>query len=243
MMKPGDFAVEYNTVIQGQSITDAEVQSRQTQLQLSVYYSPIQFVRAGLGLGGSRFEVSPYNDRSFDGGYGVSPSAGVDVYSPALLKPRFRAVAGLQAAYLNSGDDYDYSYSGPVLDPSVGVTAQVGPYVNLEGGARWHVLYGTMVDDGDNAHAFSNNEYMRFYFAVTAVSPVGVYAQASLDASESAGRDHFKNGLDDAAFGIRLGVLIARDSAQRKMTETNRQYFPEASELREKQKDMTEELE
>jgi hypothetical protein len=241
-MTPGMFGVEYSTVMQGQAITDAEVQSRQTQLQLSVFYVPIQFVQVSLGLGGSRFEVNPYNTRSFDGGYGISPSVGVDVYSPALLQPRFRAVAGFQAAYLNSSDDYDYSYSGPVLDPSVGLSAQVGPYVDLEGGARWHVIYGTMVDDGDNAYPFSNNEYMRLYFAVTAVSPVGVYAQAAVDASQGAVRDHFKNGLDDAAIGIRLGVLLARDRTQRKMTDRNKRYFQDVNEMRERQDDMTEEI-
>jgi len=242
-LTPHGVGLEYAMFQRAQPITDAEVYSIEKMHLISVCYAPFSFLQASLGLGADKFEVDPFQGREFKGGYGLSPAGGLYLASPPFARKRLRLNAESEFLYLNSRDGSGFRYSGPIADPSMGLTLRITPLVNLDAGARWHIINGTMT--GGKAaldQPFSNSDYLRAYFALSAVSPLGVYCQVDFSASESAVSGRFKNGLEGAALGFRLGYLLEYKKSNEKIEERNDVYFPDYETMKKRQKAMAEEI-
>jgi hypothetical protein len=145
--------------------------------------------------------------------------------------------------YLNSSDTAGYRYSGPILDPAASLTFRITPVVNVDLGMRWHIINGTMTGEkAGTDQPFSNADYQRFYLVLCAVSPWGAYGQVDFAASKAAISNHFNDGLQGAALGFRIGVLLDYKKTNAKISERNSAYFPEYDKMKKRQDAMEEDL-
>lgn len=240
---PNTVGVEFTLAERRAAITRALVPTEEDLRMVSVYYAPVPNLALSLGLGGDRFSVEEYQDQSFKGGYGLTPSIGAHLASPVFLDKVVRICADIQALYLNSADDSGFEYRAAVLYPSAGLLLHFGPWVDLELGARWHVINGTMVSgEGGADSPFSNDPYMRGFAALSAVSPSGVYLRIDFAAAQGAIEDRFKDGLDETSLALEIGVLLFKDDRIQKTQERNNKYFPRYGELKEREKELEEKM-
>ncbi len=234
--------VEYSAAFRGQFITEAEVHSLDRMHLLKISYSPIEYVQFYIGGGADRFEVE-YGEKHFDGNHGFSPTAGLSANSPALVREILRVTANFDLSYINSEDDYKYKYSGPVFNPSLGIIAHAGAFVDVEAGAMGHIIYGKMKNLTTNVELdFSNTQLVRGYGKITLCSPSGAYAQVSLDVSPKA-EPEVENGPIEASIGFSMGILITSDMTNKKLRERSRKYFPGFDEMKEREKKMKDDME
>ncbi len=241
--------VEYICLWRGQNITKADVPSHEQIQQFAFNYAPFEYLQFLIGLGMDRFRVDTYvntnnNHVRFRGNYGFSFAAAGYVNTPAFKvneKDILRFTGGCDILFLNSKDNHDYKYSGPVINPHVGLLAMIGPYFDMEAGVRWHFIDGKMrYSETDAESPFSNNETMRGYFAMTLASNVGAYAKFNFDVSQETTRN-WQNGPREASIGFAVGFVMKTQRKPVKKKEKST-YFPKYEEMKEKQEKMIEEL-
>ncbi len=246
LLSSTSLGIEYICLWRGQNITEADVRSHEQIQQLAFNYAPFEYLQFLIGLGMDRFSVDTYNQARFSGKYGFSFAAGGYLNTPAIKvdgKDILRVTGGCDLLFLNSKDkdnDY-YKYSGPVINPHVGLLAMIGPYFDLEAGVKWHFIDGKMQNtDTDEESSFSNRETIRGYFNLTLASNAGAYARFNFDVSPETTRN-WKDGPGEASIGFAVGFVM---KTQRKPIEkkAKSKYFPEYENMKEKQDAMIEEL-
>ncbi len=234
-----DFHAEYSNGWRGQSITEADVPSHENFQLWTLHYAPAEYIQFSLGIGMTNFEVDEYNEVFFEGNYGFSFSAGGYVNTPAFAKKVIRFTAGVDFLFLNSTDDYDYKYSGAVVDPHLGIIFQAGPFVDIEAGGKGHFILGEMSDPvNKTTGSFSNRDIIRAYGMVTLASSIGPYAKFIFDFSPEI-TTVWEDGPAEASIGFAVGFLIKRT----KKIKNERNYFPNYKKLKKKQDEMLTELE
>ncbi|MBD3391548.1 MAG: hypothetical protein GF418_05850 [Chitinivibrionales bacterium] len=235
---------EYAATFRGQLITEAKVNALDRIHLLKVHYSPIEYAQFYIGGGADRFEVEyEAEDKHFDGNYGFCPTAGLSANSPALVRELLRLTANVDFWYLNSEDDMDFKYSGPVLNASLGVLAHAGSFIDVEAGVLGHVVAGKMEDTRNELEQdFSNSENVRGYMRFTLCSPRGAFAQLAFDASPEA-QEELDNGPVEMGIGLSIGVLITPDLTNKRIEESNRKFFPGFDDLKKRQEEMEKETE
>ncbi len=235
-------AFEYGFSVRSQTITNARVGSEEKLHQVSACYVLFPWLRLSAGLGGERFTVSEYHGRVFNGAYGLTPSAAIYLSSPWFAGNLLCLNADVEALYLNSRDE-GYRYSGPVTDPSLGLAVKLGSQANLETGARWHIIKGTMRPPTGASAPFSNNDNLLGFLTLTAHSPAGVYMQLGLAASPQAAGDSFKDGLKDVAISLKVGLFLLPPIENSNDGKQNKSVFPDYDNLRKRQESMAKDLE
>jgi hypothetical protein len=231
---------EYYAAMRGQLITNASVPSHERIQLIYFTYAPVEYVQFAIGFGADRFSTDHFNDRRFDGRYGFSPALSLSGNSPLFLMKILRVTLNIDFLYLNSTDKFKFKYSGAILDPSLGLLAYAGKFVDLELGARGHLIGGTMTDKTETV--FSNAEIIRGYLAVTLASRKGAYLQLHLDASPRVTME-FNKGPSEAAMGFSIGALITPDRTNRKLQEKTNKYFPAFNDMKKKEDDMADQIE
>jgi hypothetical protein len=235
--------LEYYGAMRGQLITSALVPSHERIQLMYLCYAPVEYVQIGIGLGADRFFTDIYNARRFEGRYGFSPAISLTGNSPAFLMKALRLALNIDFLYLNSVDKFDYKYSGAILDPSLGLLAYAGKFVEVELGGQGHLIAGRMTDKSANTTAaFSNEQNVRGYLAVTLASPKGAYVQLHFDASPKITPD-FNKGPSEATMGFSIGGLLTPDRTSKKLQEKTNKYFPAFKEMKKKEDEMGDELE
>lgn len=242
-MTPYSFGIEYTSYWRGQIITEAEVPSHEQIWQVALNYAPVEYIHILCGFGADRFEVDRYKNLRFKGNYGFSFSVGIHANSPAFAAKVLRITAGLDFLYLNSEDDYDFKYLGPVLDPCIGLLVHAGSYIDIEVGAKGHFIVGTMKDlETNSSSVFSNNEIARGYFNLTVISPNGAFIEFICDASQRAQKD-FEDGPYEAGIGFSVGAIFKTEKSKRRLTKEKSEYFPDYEDMKKKQEKMAKEIE
>jgi len=234
--------IEYAAAMRGQLITKQEINGLERMHLLKLHYSPIEYAQLYIGAGMDRMEVRyEAANRHFNGRYGIAPTAGLTLNSPALVRSILRVTANLDFLHLNSKDGKGYTYRGTIVDPSLGLIAHAGSVIDIEAGARGHFIAGAMTDPLDKKYPFSNVENLRGYFNFTLCSPTGAFAQFHFDASRAASSE-FENGPVDATIGVSLGVLITSDETNKQLRERGEKYFPEFEDMKKKKRKMKEQI-
>lgn len=235
--------VEFESMWRGQTITEVTVPSHDQFWQVAVNYAPLEYVQFLVGIGAQRFKVDTYQNATFNGNYGFTFSAGAYANSPAFINKIFRFTAGCDAIYLNCKDDYDYKYSGPIVDPLAGFILCAGRYVEFELGGMGHFIIGEMENPRTKSTSeFSNNEYVKGYLDITATSPAGIYATLHFDGSQNIGKD-WENGPYEAGIGFNVGVILRDKRPKQKKKKEKSKYFPEYDDMKEKQDDLFRDIE
>lgn len=235
--------IEFISIWRGQTITKAIVPSHEQFWQAALNYSPLEYLQFLVGIGAQRFKVDSYGTATFKGNYGFAFSAGAYANTPAFANKIFRVTAGCDLIYLNCKDDYDYKYSGPIVDPLAGIIICAGRYVEFEAGAMGHFIIGQMENPRTNSTSdFSNNENIKGYLDVTANSPNGIYATLHFDASPEIGKD-WDEGPYEAGIGFTVGVILRDKRPAQKKKKEKSKYFPEYEDMKKKQDDMLRDIE
>jgi hypothetical protein len=242
-MSSSTLGIEYSSRWRGTSITQAQVMAREQVQMLSFELAPHEIVQFGFGIGLDRMNVDEYNDRRFSGNYGLTGALRLSLNTPAVFGKIVRLSGNFDAWYLNCEDDFGYRYSGPVLSPSLGVLLHLGRYVDLEAGGRGLLIDGTMEYTKQSATSapFSNFHQSRGYLLLTLTAPSGAFAQLSVDASRMATTE-LSDGPEEASVGFAIGVLLSADRKSERMLEQSNDYFPAFREMKEREKEMAEEI-
>jgi hypothetical protein len=242
-MYPTTLGVEYYGAMRGQLITKALVKSHERIQMVYLSFAPIEYLQVGLGLGADRFFTDEFDLRRFDGRYGFSPALSLTGNTPAFLKKMLRATLTVDFRYFNCKDKFKYRYSGPILDPSIGLLLHAGPFADVELGAKGHLIGGVMENnDTDSKTNFSNAHNVRGYLALTLASRKGAFMQLHFDASPAMTTE-FDRGPDEATIGFCIGFLMTPDRTNRKIQEKTSKYFPAFNEMKKKEDEMSDEIE
>lgn len=243
-MSSKSLGLEYQGAMRGQLITAAEVMSHERIQAANLHYAPIPYLLFSVGAGANRLTTRPYNEMRFDGRYGFSPKAAVALYTPRFANEILGLTGAVKFLYLKSKDKDKRTYSAYVVNPQLGIKISAGKYFDIEGGARWHYIWGEMENDRTGFEAdYSNVETLRGYASLTVHSPAhGVYASVDFDGSQEIGKDWSK-GPAEAMLGVRVGVILRPDYVNRKIEERNMRYFPAYKDMKKKQEEMAEEIE
>jgi hypothetical protein len=203
----------------------------------------VEYVQLSVGLGGDRFTVDEYKGRKFDGRYGLIPLVGLSLHTPAFASGALRIGASVEYQRLDCEDGHGYRYSGGIINPEAGLMIHAGRAVDIEAGARGHIIVGQMERTGTDPVTadFSNNENIRGYFRFTLTAPGGAYGQLCFDASPEIGKT-IDNGPEEASIGFSIGVLIRQDRKNERIFEKHGKYFPAFDKMKEKEKRMREDL-
>lgn len=235
--------IEFVSMWRGQTITEASVPSHDQFWQAALNYSPFEYLQFLVGIGAQRFKVDPYGTATFNGNYSFAFSVGAYGNTPAFVNKIFRVTAGCDLVYLNCKDDYDYKYSGPIVDPLAGIIICAGRYVEFEAGAKGHFIIGEMENPRTGSESdFSNNEYVKGYLDVTATSPSGIYATFHFDASPEIKAD-WDDGPYEAGIGFTVGVILRDKRPPEKKKKEKSKYFPGYDDMKKKQDDMLRDIE
>lgn len=240
LASPYALGITYQFTTRGQHITRATVPSHEMQHLCLLSYAPAEYVRLLLGAGAERFSVDEHGGTSFDGKYGFAPVAGLTAYTPTVARNTLRATLGVRVVHVKSEDTDGYTYGGPVVDADLGLVVHAGPMVDIECGARYHVIGGTMADDTGGSASFSNAQTIRGYLELSLVHQSGTYATVQFDASPDIGTD-WSAGPAEASIGFAVGSVLWTRRRTADKTKSN-VYFPEYDRLRKRLKSMEESL-
>jgi hypothetical protein len=239
-MAPNRLGLQYGFAFRGQNITSHDIPSHEIIHAINLGYAPIPYLELEAGLGVDRLSVDRYNGMRFRGDYGLSPLFGGTLVSPPWFDI-LRFTGGSRFLHFNSEDDRGYAYSGFVSSPFLSAIVSPSEYVDLEAGARGHRLDGTMNGPGGRKQTFSNREMVRGFVAITLKSP-SEFAFFTLDADVSPAVDFdWTGGPREASIGVSFGTLLGW-KAKSSETKSAPPYFPAYPEMKEKQKQMAEEL-
>jgi hypothetical protein len=240
-MTPNQLGLQYGFAFRGQDITSKDVPSHEILHTLGLGYSPLPYLGLEAGVGADQLSVDRYNGARFSGGYGLSPTFGAILASPALFGLA-RVDAGGRFLYLNSEDDRGFKYTGLVSSPFISIVLSPSAYFNAEAGARGHFIDGSMQAPGGGEQVFSNRQTVRGFVSFTLKSPAD-FAFLTLDAdfSPEASSD-WSGGPREASIGVSFGTLLGW-KAKPQETKSAPANFPAYPEMKEKQKQMAEELE
>jgi hypothetical protein len=235
--------IDYSGMWRGEKITAQDVPGHESVHHLNVRYAPVPYVMLSLGFGVASFTVDAYRQTQFKGNYNFSPSLGLGVYSPFLLKKALRLTAGANAYFLYSkNEDKSFIYSGPFINPSAGAVFSLGEYLDLEAGARWNFIFGRMQHSGGTQTDFSNRETLRAYISATMYAPSeGAYMLVDFDASPDIDLDWSK-GPAESSIGIAVGIILRQKNDNLSKKTINDAEYPGFKEMIKKTDDMEKEL-
>jgi hypothetical protein len=233
--------ISYSLLVRGQNITSAQVASYEHLQLMRLHYSPIPYVMISGALGADRFLVDEYNELQFNGRYGFTPGAGLQLYTPRFVNNLLSVTAGGEAVYLNSKDKYDNRYRGWIVTPMGGLRFTPGDFLSVTVGARGHIIYGIM-ENSSSETAFSNEEIVRGFGDITLHNgDRGVFLSLLFEASAEIGTD-WSDGPVEASVGFSLGKVLRSPIVTKSDDEIQNHYFPEYKEMKKKQDKMAEEL-
>jgi len=240
-MASNRLGLQYGFDFRGQDITSQDVPSHEILHTLNLGYSPIPYLGLEAGIGADQLSVDRYNGARFSGGYGLAPLFGATLASPSLFE-LLRVAGGARFLYLDSEDDRGYAYSGWVSSPFLSIILSPSGYFDLEAGARGHLINGEMQGPSGPTQTFSNRQTVRGFVSITLKSP-SEFAFLTIDADFSPAADpDWSNGPREASIGVSFGTLLGW-KAKPQEAKTAPIYFPAYPEMKEKQKQMEEELE
>ena len=240
-MSPNRLGLQYGLGFRGQDITSKDVPSHEIIHTLGLGYAPIPYLGLEAGVRADQLSVDRYNGARFRGGYGLTPTFGATLASPALFGLA-RVEAGGRFLFLNSEDDRGFEYSGLVSSPFLSIAFSPSGYFNLEAGARGHLIDGSMQGPGGTRQTFSNRQTVRGFLSFTVKSPTD-FAFLTVDADFSTQtRPDWSGGPREASVGVAFGTLLGWKEKPLE-TKTAPVHFPAYPEMKDKQKQMAEELE
>jgi len=242
-MSSTSVGIDYSGVWRGAEITTLNVPAHESVHHVNVRYAPLPYVLLSAGFGAANISVDTCRQVQFKGSLNFSPALGINVFSPAFLKKTLRVTAGAKAHYLyTKNSDKSYVYSGPVVVPNAGFIVSLGEYVDLEAGARFMLMFGSMQKGSEDALSFSNGRQKRGYLSVMLHTPSeGVYMMADFDASS--GMDmNWTNGPAESSIGISVGIILRqpKDRLSRRMNTYD--DYPGYKEMEKKIDEMEKEL-
>lgn len=204
-MSINTLGIEYSGGISGQTITKKEVPSRFQAHYLMLHYSPLPFLLVSGGIGGSIFETDTWNSRRFNGDVGFSATGAFELVSPNVFK-HVAFNGGLSFSFLNS-ENSGYKYMTLFYAPSAGALFYIGNILDVNIGAKGHILSGTMKSPSSES-SFSNNTNIRGFISLTLHSFANhSYAKFTFDISPESGKD-WSYGPNEASFGLQIGYLL-----------------------------------
>jgi hypothetical protein len=234
--------LQYTAFGRGQLITNAHVGTHEIVHQLRLTYAPIEFVQLTAGASLGNFSTDTVKGKKFNGSYGIGPAASLSLYSPAFLNGYLRVFAGGDVSFINSADELGYRYQGPVAGPFFGCIVHVSRYVDIEAGARGHFIDGAMKDPQGVTAPFSNGNIVRGRGAVTIMAPRSAFLRLTGEASPAAA-PNWEKGPFEALVGVEAGVTLSTNSADRRIEQRTKKYFPDFERLKKRQQEMQEALE
>lgn len=244
-MDSRSLGLAYTFGLRGQDITDAQVASHEVLHQAALAYAPLPYVALLAGIGMERFSVEPHNQTRFRGGYGVSPSFGIALFSPFFAAEYLRGTAGGNLLFMGSEDDRGYRYSATVGNPFLGLIVSPTVFLDVTLGARMHLMDGSMRGPRDaDPQSFANSEIARGYLALNLKTPFErAFLNIDLDFSPSVDMD-WSNGPREASVAVSFGTILGwQGKSQPKSAPGGPSYFPAYDEMKRKQEKMAEEIE
>jgi hypothetical protein len=233
--------VRYSFAVSGQLITRASVHSSAVNHAMELLYAPFTFVYITGGAGINRFSVNEYSGMRFKSGYSFSPSTGMIFTTPRLFNRTVAVSAGIRLNYMRNIQD-GFQYTATVYNPKAGFLVIPLNFLYMEIGSKMHILDGKMREPDGEELSFSNEEIVRGYAGFTLYSPrTGAFFTATYEASKSLATD-LSNCPFESAVRLSCGICIRAYSIFKKNDIKNSSYFPNVKELREKQREMKEEL-
>ena len=232
--------LDYTGMWRGEQITLKAVAAHENVQLLNFRYAPLPYVAVSLGAGVAGYSVDTCDGKQFKGGYGMTPSFGIDLYSPFLLNKLLRVTAGVKGYYLyTKNKDKSWLYSGTFVNPSAGIIFSASDRVDIEVGGRGLYIFGEMGKTDDASSGFSNNETGRGYLTILLHSPSErAYFALDLDASPNISADWTK-GPAEASIGVTLGFIISKKK-EKADAKTNVDY-PGYKEMQKKMEEMEKE--
>lgn len=202
--------------------------SREVIHLLHFHYAPIEYLRFALGIGLDRLKISSLNGSIFRGNYGFSPALRLAAFSPMMARESIRITGSATMLYINCKNHLNTRYQGLAGNAGGGLLFHIGPYVNLESGAKASIIFGK-----DNKEEnFSNSNKVRGYINTTLISSKGSFLTFHFDLSpEISGKWDKMPG--ETSLGLTLGILW-QTAKLKKKREIKNQYFPNSQELQEK---------
>lgn len=242
-MSSTSLGVDYSGTWRGEQITLRNVPGHESAHHLNLRYAPLPYVLLSLGLGAANFTVDTCLQTQFKGTYNFSPSLGLSLFSPFLIKKALRVTAGAKTYYLYTRNkEKSHIYSGPFVHPEAGAVVSIGEYIDLEAGARGNFIFGRMQENREPALNFSNSERIRGYFSATIYAPSeGAYFILDFDASPKIDMDWSK-GPAESAIGITLGVILRQNKNKLRKKLIDDPEFPGYREMQKKTEEMEQEL-
>lgn len=240
------YAVSYAFVSHGHFLIQPAAYSRSYGHYASLTYAPLPFVAVTGSAGANQLDVGAPRDGQtagnagqFDGGADVGVSAAIQFYTPYIARI-LRGAAGVTGEFLRSPAG-DQKYEASVISPAGGVIMSVHPRFDLMLGAAAHLMSGVHSGPG-LSRDIENDQLVRALGSVTAhASERGVYMTLR-GASPVTGFSDVKDLLMRSSVGVRLGVIIRPGAESRNMWKRNSRYFPGTGRLRERQREMAEDL-
>ncbi|MDB5103257.1 MAG: hypothetical protein JWP91_946 [Fibrobacteres bacterium] len=241
-MGPQSLALQYGLSFRGQGITRSDIPSHETIHSLSLTYAPVFYVSLEAGLGLDRFDVDAVNSVAFRGDYGISPLFGAVFSTPDYFVEWLRFSGGARFLYLNSKDEKGFRYSGLISSPFLGILASPSGYIDIEAGGRMHLMDGSMEGPSGPNQPFANGEDFRGYLSLTVKSPAdGAYLTFDMDMSPGLDAD-WSHGPQEAQVGISFGTILGSRPRSPEPREIP-VYFPAYPEMKDKQDQMSKEIE
>ncbi len=240
-MDSHSLGIQYGFALRGQNITHAEIPSHETLHLLSLAYAPVPYASLEAGIGIDQLAVDPVNHFGFHGDFGISPTLGFSLFSPALLD-LLRVTTGSKALFLQSEDAYGYRYSGWINNPFLGLLVSPSSFVNVAAGARMVLIDGKMRTPIGAEKPFANGNMLRGYLSVTLKSPgEKVFLTLDVDMSPSVNADWSK-GPQEASVGIAFGAALG-GKAHNSISADSSRYFPAFPDMKKRQDKMAGEIE
>jgi hypothetical protein len=233
--------IDYTGLWRGETITKSTVAAHENAHHLGLCYSPVKYAAFSLGLGIANYTVDTVGLTQFKGAIGISPSFGLDLYTPTIAN-FLRIAAHAKGYYLNcENKSRSHQYSGPFLSPSAGAVFSVTEKLDLEAGARGLLVFGEMSRSGEStANYFSNNNRVRGYFSAILHSPYeGAYCVFDFDASPSIQSD-LTDGPFESSLSLALGFILRTDKRFKKTTTGS--TYPAYEDLKKKLDEMEKEM-
>jgi hypothetical protein len=210
-MSKTTLGIDYSGLVRGEDLTKATMSGLENVHVLNVRYAPVPYVMGTIGCGMASYSVDSAKHSRFGGGFWVTPSVGLDCYTPAFIYNLFKVTAGIKGYYLYStNENATERYTGIFLTPGAGIVFTATRQLDLEAGARALMISGNIEREGKAAGEFSNKEQVRGYFSLLLHSPdEGVYCDIAVDVSPSISSD-WSRGPAEAGVSLSIGYLLRK---------------------------------